>query len=275
MLLPSSFSAAWPNRKCSYCTLYVPMNQFPFFVFCFVFWSAARRASAGLWSGRGKCTWHCGKHAIIRLLPPPAVLHCSWRAAQVGAVDGERARLIRSLLFPSRPHRSRALRSCAHDHATTHFVQTLHDERKTLCHIFFFFFFLTTQGNGCGKLVGWNILEVGGCKYQLSWCGVFFVFVFFFVGQEYWHVGPNHSLTRSATGNHVPITLICDLYMCACGEVRVRGAILLCSFHETTLTANRVFFFNHWGRIILWLLYDWFVVKVHFIFSCLWFFKPP
>lgn len=38
------------------------------------------------------------------------------------------------------------------------------------CVTFFFvlFFCLTTQGNGCGKLVGWNILEVGGCKYQLS-----------------------------------------------------------------------------------------------------------
>lgn len=56
------------------------------------------RASFLLLVGKSRCTWHCGKHAIIRPLPPPAALLCSQRV-QVGQWCRVSS-LVRNLYFP-------------------------------------------------------------------------------------------------------------------------------------------------------------------------------
>lgn len=133
-------------KKCSYCKLFVPINQFLLFVSC-----TGMPVSAGLWLGS-----EGAPDTVVNMLSSGFYhLQLLRSAASVcrSGCAGEQACLIRSLLFPSRPNWSQAHLS-AHDHATTHFAQMLDVEQNTVT------FFFTTQENGCGKLVGWNILKV-------------------------------------------------------------------------------------------------------------------
>lgn len=61
-------------------------------------------------------------------------------------------------------------------------------------------FFFNNTKNDFGELVEYP--EGGGCKHHLSW-HVFFC-------QEHWHMGPNHSVSRSAAGIDAPVKVTCE-----------------------------------------------------------------
>lgn len=172
--------------------LYVPINQF---LTCFFHALNGELVLVYDWEVEG------APNTVVNMLLPGFYhlqLFCSAAGMCRLGCDGEQAWLVRSLLFPSRPNWSQA-HFCAHDHATTHFVQMLHVEQNTVSH------FYNTRKR-LWQVSGLEHPEGGGCKYHLSW-RVFFC-------QEYWHVGPNNSLTRWATGNHAPVILTCENAFC-------------------------------------------------------------
>lgn len=146
-------------------------------------------------AGKWGCTWHCGKHAIIRLLPPPATPLCSrrarvrlcWRASM------SHQKSFISLMAKLVPGSLVCTRSCHNTFRSNAWCRAKH------CHFFFFFY---DGRKWLWQVSGLEHPEGGGCKYHLSG-RVFFC-------QEYWHVGPNNSMTQSATGNDAPIILTCE-----------------------------------------------------------------
>lgn len=104
-----------------------------------------------LQGGSGRCTWHCGKRAIIRLLPPPAVVLCSCRASSTGVLCVH-ASLLFFFFFCSRltatlVPRSTPVRTIAR-HNTSFLFRMLREERQRC--LFFFSFFCVCAWVGVG-----------------------------------------------------------------------------------------------------------------------------
>lgn len=141
------------------------------FFFCF-FLRATASLQLLVWKWR--CTWHCGKHAIIRPSPPPAA-----QRAQVGPVMQSKHGSSEVFYFPH-GQIGPSLTSL-HTRMPQHICSDASWRAKhcvTLC--FFAFFFFLTQENGLVKLVGWNILMVG--DIDITSADMFFIFLFFSVG---------------------------------------------------------------------------------------------
>lgn len=75
------------------------------------------------------------------------------------------------------------------------FVQMLHGEQNTVSHFVFLHFFFFNTRKRLGQVSGLEHPDGGGYRYHLSW-HVFYFFIFFC--RDYWHLGPNNSMTWSA-----------------------------------------------------------------------------
>lgn len=158
----------------------------------------------GLWWGSGRCTWHCGKRAIIRLLPPPAVVLCSCRAASMHrsgtTVEGFLYTARQKPFFFSSPffisphgyigpgptpvhttarHNTFLFKCVARSENTVSFLRVRMCVGVRVC----LFPSLYTR-----KRLWWvsGLEHPGGCKYQVSWRWVFLFlrsFVFFLSGK--------------------------------------------------------------------------------------------
>lgn len=183
---PSSFAINSMTKQ-KMLLLYVPIHHFRLFCFFFVFFYEPQPAYS-CWCGSGGAPdtvvnmLSSGLHHLQLLSVRRSGRWCRVSTARQKSFIFLTAKLVPASL----------LCTCA-CHNT--FVQMLHGEQNTVSHFVFLHFFFLTQENGLVKLVGWNILMVG--DVDITSADMFFIFFIFFC-RDYWHLGPNNSMTWSA-----------------------------------------------------------------------------